>query len=649
MAEVLGKYHLVEPLGGGPTGEVFRAKVYGLAGFERQFAVKRFHPALVQDPAAAEILAAAARAYGGLSHPRVAAMHEFGGTFMAVELVEGLDLARLLAVTSGAGEPMPLGARLAVLSQIARVLAYAHGRGVPHLGICPTNALVTPEGDVKICDFGILRARLRGRPADDATLAGRLPYLAPEQVAAAPGTPMTDVFALATLGYELVTGDRAFAGKTGAEIAARVAVGAPRPADAPDAVAEVLRRAFLVRPDDRFPDAGAFADALDGALRRASLPGGRADVAAAVRRALARAAELQSQGISGAVSFPLPAPPASLPGTPLTDVFPDGQVPTTPVPKTLLGVPPPPLPPPAPAPLPEPPVEADIPELPDMPEIVMVEEEPSPPPLPKRPTVPPPIPREAHVHAPEDMTPTTAWKPTPPPRAGRRVLLIAGLILALGIASVVAIDQMSQSGDVATRPQDGGPVALVVAPASADAPAVAVAAPAPPPPPAPAETDAAPVAVAAPAPPPPAPPEPGGKLVVTSSPAGAFVYLDGADKGTTPVDLPPSEDRHKLALLMPGHKLYKADVPGGGRVEARLDAVAAPKGPAGIKVVCKSRNRFYVVVDGVDTGMLCPTGRIGVTLGAHTVEVYDAVNDATQAHSVEVRGTHNSLRVKVEE
>src|SRR5262249_31912796 len=130
---VLGRYHLVEPLGGGPTGEVFRAKVYGLAGFERQFAVKRFHAALAQDPIAAEILVAAARAYGGLSHPRIATMHEFGGAFIAVELVEGVDAARLIAATTGAGQSVPLGARLLILSAVARVVAYAHGRGVLHL------------------------------------------------------------------------------------------------------------------------------------------------------------------------------------------------------------------------------------------------------------------------------------------------------------------------------------------------------------------------------------------------------------------------------------------------------------------------------------------------------------------------------------
>jgi len=353
-----------------------------------------------------------------------------------------------------------------------------------------------------------------------------------------------------------------------------------------------------------------------------------------------------AQGTSGAVSFPLPAPPKSMPGTTLlTDVFPGGQVPTVPVNKTLLGVPPPPRPPAGPPPSPVPPLEEEA-DISEMPEIVMLEEdEPPPPPRPKRQTIPPPIPRPAHVHAPEDMTPTKAWKPTPPPRAGRRVMLISAVIVLLGVGAFVAVDQ--SRGKVAATPEDAGPaVAAAAAPLPDGAPvAVAVAPPvAGPPPPKP---DAAPpVAVA---PPPAPPPEPGGKLVITSSPAGAFVFLDGAEKGTTPVELPPSGDRHKLALLLPGHKLYKADVLGSGRIEAKLEAAPSPSGPAGIKVVCKSKNRFYVVVDGVDSGMLCPTERIGVTLGAHTVEVYDAVNDAAQSRTVDVRGTHNSLRVKLEE
>src|SRR5215470_1460517 len=72
----LGRYHLGEPLGGGPTGEVFRAKVYGVAGYERQHALKRFHAALVVDPTTAEILASSARSYAGVSHPHIARLHE---------------------------------------------------------------------------------------------------------------------------------------------------------------------------------------------------------------------------------------------------------------------------------------------------------------------------------------------------------------------------------------------------------------------------------------------------------------------------------------------------------------------------------------------------------------------------------------------
>src|SRR5262245_6213075 len=147
----LGRYHLGEPLGGGPTGEVFRAKVYGVAGYERQYAVKRFHAALAAGGDSAEALATAARAYATLGHPNVARLHEYGvvdgKSFVAVELVAGLDLSRFLAATAQVSDPLPRGAVLWVAGGILRGVAYAHGRGVPHLGICPTNVILTPDGD----------------------------------------------------------------------------------------------------------------------------------------------------------------------------------------------------------------------------------------------------------------------------------------------------------------------------------------------------------------------------------------------------------------------------------------------------------------------------------------------------------------------
>src|SRR5262249_41548863 len=98
--ERVGRYQLLEPIGIGPSGAVSRAKVFGVAGFERQFAVKRFHSELTATAAMAAMLSAAARSYGSLEHPRIARMSEFGvaqgATFTAVEYVPGPHPLRLL-------------------------------------------------------------------------------------------------------------------------------------------------------------------------------------------------------------------------------------------------------------------------------------------------------------------------------------------------------------------------------------------------------------------------------------------------------------------------------------------------------------------------------------------------------------------------
>src|SRR5258706_7940911 len=137
----LGRYHLAEALGGGPTGEVFRAKVYGVAGFERLFAVKRFYRALSDDVERMKLLSEAARRYQTIEHPRIARMHEFGvidgQAFVAVELIPGVDLARFIAFTHGLGSAPPPGASLGMIAQLARAIPYPQGRGVLHLRISP--------------------------------------------------------------------------------------------------------------------------------------------------------------------------------------------------------------------------------------------------------------------------------------------------------------------------------------------------------------------------------------------------------------------------------------------------------------------------------------------------------------------------------
>jgi serine/threonine protein kinase len=318
--ERVGRYQLLDPIGVGPSGSVSRAKVFGVAGFERQFAVKRFHAELTTTAAMAAMLSAAARAYGSLEHPRIARMSEFGvaqgATFTAVEYVLGLDALRLIGEARLAGVTLAAGGALALVSQAARAVGYAHGRGLTHLGLAPTNVIVTAEGDIKITDFGILSATLPPRPIDVPRLAQRIPYLAPEQLANEATSAATDVFALGVLAYELVTGNRTFKGDTPQQVASAIMAGPPAEPLLPRPIVRVLQRCLARSPFERFPDARALADALDAALRVAPVPGTRKDIGAQVKDTLDRLAALNEGQMSGMVALHLGTGPIRRPDDP---------------------------------------------------------------------------------------------------------------------------------------------------------------------------------------------------------------------------------------------------------------------------------------------------------------------------------------------
>jgi eukaryotic-like serine/threonine-protein kinase len=312
--ERVGRYQLLEPIGGGPNGMVSRAKVFGVAGFERQFAVKRFLAELTAGPAA-QALSQAARSYGSLEHPRIARMSEFGvaqgQTFTAVELVAGLDVFRLMQESKLAGVAIPPGGALALVSQAARAVGYAHGRGLSHLGLSPTNVIVTADGDVKVTDFGILAATMPSKPVETPRLSQRIPYLAPEQLSGEATSAETDVFVLGVLAYELVTGQRAYRGDYPAAVAQAILAGPPAEPPLPRPIVRVLQRCLARSPFERFPDARALADALDAALRVAPVPGTRKDIGAQIKTTLDRYATLNEGNLSGMVALNLGSQPSS--------------------------------------------------------------------------------------------------------------------------------------------------------------------------------------------------------------------------------------------------------------------------------------------------------------------------------------------------
>jgi serine/threonine-protein kinase len=308
----------LEPIGGGPNGSVWRAKVFGVAGFERQFAIKRFYPELTSSPQAAQALSAAARSYGSLEHPRIARMSEFGvaqgQTFTAIELVAGLDAARLVAESRLGGNGLAPGGSLALISQVARAVGYAHGRGLSHLGLAPTNVIVTVEGDVKVTDFGILGSTMSAHPVESPRLAQRIGYIAPEQLVGEATSAATDVYVLGVIAYELVTGQRAFYGDSPQAVAQAILAGPPADPPLPRPIVRVLARCLARSQFERFPDARAFADALDAALRVAPVPGTRKEVGAQVKTVLDRLAAMNDGSLSGMVALNVPpvlAPPAA--------------------------------------------------------------------------------------------------------------------------------------------------------------------------------------------------------------------------------------------------------------------------------------------------------------------------------------------------
>jgi hypothetical protein len=140
-------------------------------------------------------------------------------------------------------------------------------------------------------------------------------------------------------------------------------------------------------------------------------------------------------------------------------------------------------------------------------------------------------------------------------------------------------------------------------------------------------------------------PTAGGALELVSNPAGARAFLDGADLGVTPLTLPPSSDRHDLALYLPGHALHLASIDGAGRHDVALTPVPSFTGPGGIKVRCKAKRRYYVFIDGAPTGELCPTERIPVSMGEHQVEIYDLITETRQSGKVRVVQTARSTRI----
>jgi tRNA A-37 threonylcarbamoyl transferase component Bud32 len=224
----LERYDVLDRIAVGGMAEVFLAKAYGAHGFEKTLAIKRILPELAKDPEFAARFIAEAKVAVRLSHANIVQVLDFGrigeSLFIAMEYVDGLDLAAMLRKFKDEGRQVPLPAAFHIAIEIVRALDFAHGHNVVHRDVSPSNILISRAGEVKIADFGIAVAAQphRGGGPGPRKVMGKWRYMSPEQARGDTLDTRSDLFSAASVIFELFTGTKLFPGEEAEDIARNI-------------------------------------------------------------------------------------------------------------------------------------------------------------------------------------------------------------------------------------------------------------------------------------------------------------------------------------------------------------------------------------------------------------------------------------------
>jgi serine/threonine kinase PknH len=263
-----GRYHLRRLIGRGGMGEVYEAED---TVKERLIALKLLSPALSQDPIFRERLHREARTAGRLQDPHVVPVHDYGEIdgqlYLDMRLIEGADLSTLLKKSGALTPPRTV----AIVRQAASALDAAHAAGVIHRDIKPENILITPDDFAYLVDFGIARAATDERLTQIGSAVGTWKYSAPERFTTAEVTHSVDVYSLACVLHECLTGSPPYrVDSAGMLITAHLMEAIPQPSQLhpgiPRAFDAVIARGMAKDPKDRYTSAGELALAANDAL-----------------------------------------------------------------------------------------------------------------------------------------------------------------------------------------------------------------------------------------------------------------------------------------------------------------------------------------------------------------------------------------------
>jgi eukaryotic-like serine/threonine-protein kinase len=273
--QVIGHYRVLEKIGSGAMGEVFRARDERLG---RDVALKLIRPASSGNPDHLRRFELEARAAAALNHPNIVAIYDVGfndGTpYIVCELLEGNTLRKRLAAGT-----LPVPVALDYAMQIVQGLIAAHDRRIVHRDLKPENLFVTTDGRVKILDFGV--AKLQSSPEDSGrsveelttvtrsgAVIGTVAYMSPEQLRSKPVDHRSDIFSVGAILYEMLAGRRAFRGETEVDTMTAVLLENPPEIDleqarVPESILQIVRHCLEKEPENRFQSSRDLAFALE--------------------------------------------------------------------------------------------------------------------------------------------------------------------------------------------------------------------------------------------------------------------------------------------------------------------------------------------------------------------------------------------------
>jgi TonB family protein len=334
QGERFGQYTLLEKIAAGGMAEVWKARMRGVEGFQKTVAIKKILPHLTDNAEFIGMFIDEAKLAAQLSHPNIIHIYDLGKIgrdyYIAMEYVEGRDLRSIMNAARKKGLPLPLGLAVLIASRLASALEYAHRKrdfeghelGLVHRDVSPQNVLITFEGDIKLCDFGIAKAVTKASQTQMGALKGKLQYMSPEQAWGKAVDSRSDIFSLGAILFEMLTGERLFPGDSEMSVLEAVREGRTRSARevspaVPPEVDEIVRKALATEPGARFASAGELQSRLESVLYGLKPTPGPTDLAAYLHRLVQTDDAAASAPTAAAPTAPLPAPePAGDDGAP---------------------------------------------------------------------------------------------------------------------------------------------------------------------------------------------------------------------------------------------------------------------------------------------------------------------------------------------